>query len=268
MKKTTAVIITSVLLLSGCSNQKLPDDIPINSSSRSEISDPMEASEKTDQEKIPSTEYGFNFDNDNIFLPENSLILSPEIKCGSSDTNTGIMVFIDGVRQKYSVENSAEESNLATFDLIAQTEQTLNLNVDAVLDGDLDDHAVSLATMLAPGYVSTQDAPTFGFYHSMLSTGTYSVPKEIKDVFPAEKYNTLNAENSTLTQKQIDKFKIKISSDNENSISENIYLLQGDNRIEDRYKLPNGESKIKLHFSAYTTNHIVKPQRVTFYVNP
>ncbi len=270
-KTIAAILIAGTMLLSGCSEQELPGDLPIGSSSRSEIADPLEEpvdnSEDSAQLKLPASGCNYSFDPDKISISEDGLIISPTIKGHGSDTNIGIVVFIDGVRQKYSVGDSAEKSYMANFDIKANSEQTLNLKVDAVLDGSLDKHLISMGVIMVPDFVSTAEDPTFGMYHNMLSTGVVELPEEVKDAFPNKNYNVLKTENSLLTQKQIDKFRIEIGDVNESGICEDVYLLQGDNRLEDRYTMPEGESKIKLHFSAYTTQHTLVQQRVTFYVN-
>lgn len=270
-KKLSIAFLAGILLLTGCSRQGLPGDLPIGSSSRSEIADPLEEpvdnSEDSAQLKLPASGCNHSFDPDKISISEDGLIISPTIKGHGSDTNIGIVVFIDGVRQKYSVGDSAEKSYMANFDIKAGSEQTFDLKVDAVLDGSLDKHLISMGVIMVPDFVSTAEDPTFGMYHNMLSTGVFELPEEVKDAFPNKNYNVLKTENSLLTQKQIDKFRIEIGDVNENGICEDVYLLQGDDRLEDRYTMPEGENKIKLHFSAYTTQHTLVQQRVTFYVN-
>ncbi len=270
-KKLSIAFLAGILLLTGCSRQELPGDLPIGSSSRSEIADPLEEpvdnSEDSAQLKLPASGCNYSFDPDKISISEDGLIISPTIKGHGSDTNIGIVVFIDGVRQKYSVGDSAEKSYMANFDIKAGSEQTFDLKVDAVLDGSLDKHLISMGVIMVPDFVSTAEDPTFGMYHNMLSTGVFELPEEVKDAFPNKNYNVLKTENSLLTQKQIDKFRIEIGDVNENGICEDVYLLQGDDRLEDRYTMPEGENKIKLHFSAYTTQHTLVQQRVTFYVN-
>ena len=272
MKKISIAFLAAILLLSGCSEQDLPNEIPERSSDNSSIADPMkEPADKSDKsdgsgtgdaedERYISTSYMVSFGEDNVSLTENGLIVSPNIKGGGAGTRIGIMLFIDGVIQKYRADDSTEENYMSVYKIERGLEVTPELNVSARLDGGLDEHSITMITMLAPDYVPPTDSPYFGNYHRTLSAEAVILPDNIEEVFPAENYKVLKAENSVFSQKQIEKYGIE-------ERTQSFVLRQSDKGIEDYYTLNDGESKLTLRFAAYTKLHLVEDHRVTFYVN-
>lgn len=268
MKKISTVLLATILLLSGCSKQEPPNELSNSSSSTSSITDPMKEpvdNSDTEGEILYSTQYGVYFSNDSVSLSGNELIVSPVLSGGQSGTRVGIMVFVDGVIQKYQADDYSEEEYMSVFDIEPKSEVKYNLNVSARIDGGLDEHYISMITMLAPEYVSSADSPHFGNYHKTLSPETVIAPDSIEGAIPAKSYQVLKAENSVFTQKQIEKYGIE--NGDESGRTQGFLLLQGNNRIEDYYTLTDGESKLTLHFTAFTTLNIVENQRVTFFVN-
>ncbi len=265
-KRISITIMAAVMLLSGCSKQEMPGEISSEITSNSEISDPMQNSTDDPQgEKIPSISYGIYFTDENVSISNGKLVVSPKLMGGGADTHVGIMVFVDGVPQKYAAENSAEESYMSTFDIEANSEKTHNLKVDAKIDGDLDKHFISVITMLAPEYVSSPDNPYFGFYHRILRPVSLSVSEEVKNALPRNNYQILKTENSVMTKKQLEKF--GLDEDADQGYGMGFYLLQSENLLETSYTLPENEKKLKLNFCAFTTVPTVETFRVTFFVN-
>ncbi len=264
-KRISIAIMAAVVLLSGCSKQEMPEEISNEISSNSEISDPMRIPDVTDSKKIPSTSYGIQFTQDNIALSGNDLIVSPTLKGGISSTHVGIMVFVDGILQKYSTENSSEKQYMKPFDIEAGSETTHNLTVDARIDGNLEEHYVSMITMLAPEYIPSADTPRFGFYHKVLRPFSVAAPDITEEISGSESYRVLKAENSVLTKKQLEKF--GLDEDNDSGYSTEFGLLQSNDIFETIYLLTDGEKKLDLKFYAYTTEPVTNDYRVTFFVN-
>ncbi len=270
MKKIKGISIlisffTAMGLISGCSKQELPSETQSGNISNSEISDPMRIPDETDSEKIPSTSYGIQFTQDNVALSGNDLIVSPTLKGGISSTHVGIMVFVDGILQKYSTQNSSEKQYMKPFDMEAGSEKTHNLTVDARIDGDLEEHYVSMITMLAPEYIPSADTPHFGFYHKVLRPFSIAAPDKIEEISDSGSYRILKADNSVLTQKQLEKF--GLDEDKDSGYSTEFGLLQSDDILETTYLLTDDENKLDLKFYAYTTEPVTNDYRITFFVN-
>ncbi len=265
LKRVSIALMAAVMLLSGCSKQDIPGETQSANISNSEISDPMRIPDATDSEKIPSSSYGIQFKQDNVALSGNDLIVSPTLKGGISSTHVGIMVFVDGILQKYSTENSSEKQYMKTFDIEARSETTHNLTVDARIDGELEEHYVSMITMLAPEYIPSADTPRFGFYHKVLRPFSVVAPDKTEEISGSESYRILKAENSVLTQKQLEKF--GLDKDEDNGYATEFGLQQSDDILETTYMLTNGENKLDLKFYAYTTEPVTNNYRVTFFVD-
>lgn len=259
-------LLAGALLLTGCAKQEIPEDNSDADSIYSEISDPMNVPEENNSHKVPSITYGAEFNAERVSLSDGKLVVKPKLMGGSSDTHIGIMIFVDGVLQKYSVENSDENNFMSMFDIKAESEKEYSLNVSAKVDDELDNHYISMATMLAPEYTATADNPNFGFYHKILGLMSISAPNEIKTVLSSEKHEILKAENSVLTQKQREKFGLDDEMFQQNSTTQ-FNLLQSDNPLEMKYVLPAGKNKLKLNFSALSTVSKVQDFRIMFFVN-
>ncbi len=265
LKRVSIAFMAAVMLLSGCSKQDIPGETQSGNISNSEISDPMRIPDVTDSEKFPSTSYGIQFTQDNVALSGNDLIVSPTLKGGISSTHVGIMVFVDGILQKYSTEISSEKQYMKPFDIEAGSETTHNLTVDARIDGELEEHYVSMITMLAPEYIPSADTPRFGFYHKVLRPFSVAAPDKTEEISGSESYRILKAENSVLTKKQLEKF--GLDEDEDDGYATEFGLLQGDDILETTYTLTNSENKLDLKFYAYTTEPVTSNYRVTFFVD-
>lgn len=264
IKQASLSLLAGVLLLSGCNTKDIPDNIHSDISGNFEISDPMQESSDGQQgQQIPSLSYGVYFTEENVSISNDKLIVSPKLMGDDSSTRVGIMVFVDGILQTYSTENSPEKNIMSIFDIEPKSEITHDLIIDAEIDGDINEHIVSVITMLAPEYVPTSDKPQFGFYHRILRPFSVKAPNEINKITSANNYNVLKAENSVLTQKQIDYFDL---SDGD-GYATGFELLQSDNLYENYYTINDGADILSLKFYSYTTAPVVQDYRITFFVN-
>lgn len=266
LKQISTLLMASIVLISGCSNGNSSDIPSITSSENTvgEISDPMKTSD-TSQQASPSSSYGLSFGADDIDLSGNLLKISPTLKGGESPTNAGFAVFIDGIPQVYSSEDSANSAYITGFDVEENSEKTHELTVQAKLDKTFDEHCIAIGSMLAPGFVPELDTPYLGNYHRMLRNFSKTLPSEISSVSEGVSVNSLSVENSVLSKE--DKEKFSLGGDDESGYSIGVELLQSDNRLEKNYVVKSEETSILLKLFTYSTMPEVCKYRVSVFVN-
>lgn len=265
-KKKTIAILVGIVLLSGCDYRNIPNVEQSDNAISQEISDPMQEPTESSNTSTFSISYGYSFTEDRVAISENKLLVSPTLKGGDSPTRVGIMLFIDGVLQEYSVQGSSNKTSMSVFDIEAGSEVMHELEVAPQIDGTFDDHLISMITMLYPEFVPPSDTPRFGFYHKILRPLSVIAPTEIQTVSTKESYKILAAKNSVLTQKQREKFSLDDTTDSQGYVTQ-FYLQQRDDLLETNYVLADGDDSLLLNFCAFTTNSIITNYRVTFFVN-
>lgn len=264
-KRLSALLLSTVLLVSGCSKAE-PDSIPSRTSSNnsSEISDPMKQPTGSSSEIPPAASYGFNFGTKDIDCGSEELILSPMLMGGDTPTRVGFMVFIDGIPQKYCSENSAEYSYISGFDVEENSEKTHELTVEPIIDNDMSEHIISVSTILAPDFVPPLETPTFGNYHRILRNKTKKLSDEITGIAAADEYKALKAENRVLTNKEKEEYGLGEEYGTGYAVECD---LQQFKRLESTFALKSGENCLTATLCAYSTMPDVQDYRVTFFVN-
>ena len=264
-KRLSALLLSTVLLVSGCSKAE-PDSIPSGTTSNisSEISDPMKQPTYSSSEIPPATSYGFNFGTKDIDYGSEELILSPMLMGGDTPTRVGFMVFIDGIPQKYCSENSSEYSYISGFDIEENSEKTHELTVDAMVDNDMSEHIISVSTILAPDFVPPLETPTFGNYHRILRNKSKKLSDEITGIAAADEYKALKAENRVLTNEEKGEYGLGEEYGTGYAIECD---LQQFKRLESTFALKSGENCLTATLCAYSTMPDVQDYRVTVFVN-
>ncbi len=263
-KRLSVLLLSAVLLVSGCSGTD-PDSIPSSTApSGSEISDPMK--QPADQSSVapPATSYGFNFGTENIDHVDGKLVLSPMLIGGETPTRVGFMVFIDGIPQKYCSESSSEYSCISSFDVEENSEKTHKLTVDANIDNDRPEHIISISTMLVPEFVPPLETPSFGNYHRILRNNAKKLSGEITDIAAAGEYKALKAENRVLTNEEKEEYRLREEDGSGYTVECD---LQQFKRLEKTFTLKSGESRLTATLCAYSTQPDVQDYRVTIFVN-
>ncbi|MDE6731426.1 MAG: hypothetical protein K2J77_00930 [Oscillospiraceae bacterium] len=263
-------VFAAALLFSGCSGRGsvLDDqsggsgDPGSPSPSFSSVADPMKVPSGNEGQKIPSLGYIFNAD---FSAEDGKLIFSPTLTGTGSDTRIGIMVFVDGILQKYSVDNSSENGYMSIFEIKGKSEEKYKLYLDTEVDETRSEHIISYVTMLAPDYVPPEETPRFGFYHRSLHHNSVTAPDGL---IPAvsETPNVLKADNAVFTQKQLEFYQLE-NEDEMSGYTFGFGLLQSDELYETSYKLDPGSNELELKFYAYTTEKAVHDYRITFFKN-
>ena len=249
-------ILVGIMLLTGCAYNM--DE----TSSRSEVSDPMQSQTDVSTVDSPGISYGLEFAPDDISLVGGKLTLSPKLECGETSTNVGLMVFVDGIAQEYSTESDADKQFIKRFDIEAETETTCNLIVDSKIYNDIDNHTINVVSLLAPEFKPTIDTPNFGVYHHMLRVPSIELSNEIVEVSSDESPKVLKADNSVLTKKQKELLGLQ-----EGTSVTSVDLFQNGDALSNTYSKKKSEKGLELTLYAYSTIPIVEDFRIEFFVN-
>lgn len=263
-------VIAAALLFSGCSGRESvldnqsrgSGDLGNSAPGFSSVADPMKVPSENEGQKIPSQGYIFYAD---FSAEDGKLIFSPTLTGTGSDTRIGIMVFVDGILQKYSVDNSSESKYMSIFKIKGKSEEKYKLYLDTKVNETRSEHIISYVTLLAPDYVPPEETPRFGFYHRSLHHNSVTAPDGLTSAI-ADKPIIFKAGNAVFTQNQLEFYQLE----NEGEMSGYTFgfgLLQSDELYETSYKLDAGKSELELKFYAYTTEKAVHDYRVTFFKN-
>lgn len=268
MKTKTNLIslLAVVMLLSGCNTSDIPENLQNSTSSNLEISDPMQNSSESSQgEEIPSMSYGVKFTEENIEISNGKLVAKPVLMGDDESTRVGIMVFVDGILQEYTMENSDEKNSMSIFEIAPNSKVEHKLSIDAEIDGNLDEHFISVITMVAPDYVPPEGTFQFGFYHNILRPFSVKLPNEIESISSKSSGKILKTENSVLTKNQTEW--LNLSEDESGGYKTGLELLQSDDLYESKYTKNDADEPFKLKLYSYTTKPVVNDYRITFFVN-
>ena len=120
MKKKSfiALLLLVFLGLTSCVKNDTPDDFDPNLTN--------------DENVLEHYSFGQGFSDDNIteFVYDgNPLVIPYEYKNDATEFNTGIVVFINGIIQKYSTDDSNEEKYVHIFHVPEENQVTINLYV-------------------------------------------------------------------------------------------------------------------------------------------
>lgn len=256
IKRAKIVFLVGIMLLTGCAYNMH------ETSSRSEISDPMESQTDVNTVDSPGISYGLEFAPEDISLVGGKLTISPKLQCGETSTNVGLMVFVDGVAQEYSTESDDDKQFIKRFDIEAEKEITCNLIMDPKIDNDIDYHTINVVSLLAPEFKPTFDTPNFGVYHHMLRVPSIELPNEIAEASSDGNPNVLKADNSVLTKKQKEQFGLQ-----EGTSVTSVDLFQNGDALSNTYSKKKSEKGLELTLYAYSTIPIVEDFRIEFFVN-
>lgn len=254
-KTFSTILIAGTMLLSGCSA-----DIPIEEiSSYSTFSDPMNEPTSSDKHKSGTIgSYGHGFKPTDVDFSTDTLVLTPTVTGDENPTTLGVMAFVDGFPQKYSLNSSTEKTTLSVIETVpSEVEYTLNL--DSKFDLQLDTHYATMLYILDPNF-KPEKGNSFGVYHS--ASHWYSQPinttgKELKKMDT----NALKTESIPFTKKQIEKYNIPTDG----AVAPNFNL----NYKGEKYQITLTDGyHPQLTFAAYTTSQSESGKyRVTFYKN-
>lgn len=182
----------AVMAAWGCGNEKklssIENDTAVSSSSEdggeensedsnSEDESPRddnpfdtEAIEESGQEVLAN--YGWGIDNFDAKKRELSydgktMEIDFSFDNDSEKFQAGILIFIDGIAQKYSLEPQGKEDYIIPLDIEKKENQIIKAYLKPRFGKDGENHTVHFASMFEPSYRASDEKKGYGSYHSI-----------------------------------------------------------------------------------------------------
>ncbi len=249
-------ILCICIMFSGCSDSRLfqvPDNSDLNIST---IGDPIGDKNNSNTSPIASFAYGLSFGADDVRNNNGNLWISPSVTGDNrASAEIGLLVFVDGIPQKYSVGNADNFAYMTRFNTKVKTKETYDLLIDASLDQNLSEHTISIASISYPDYYPDK-TPVFGMYHKILAPLVVDFGA-CSGIASHNVIKSLTLDNKIMTQEDKDKY--GVIDDGVMDISLN------QNNNSPNYTIENGE--LKLTLNAYSTSNTSVEYRVSIYKN-
>lgn len=263
-RKKSSILLSLVILLSlcGCSVTSEKSK-PSFGENESNISNPFEGNDNSESKPISyEVSYGFGLrGNEAEFTSKNSLQIPMLLKGDNTSADIGVMVYVDGILQEFSTENSAEYSVMGKFVTPENAEKTVPINVNARFDKVLKTHSINGISILYPDFYPQSDNPFFGNNHKGLSGSCTYFSTNDEEISFADGLQIYEAESPTV-----------ISSDKKEqyNIRENawdtINILQSENDSH-TFVIDESNGRLDLTFSLFSMASGITDYRVSFYKN-
>lgn len=98
------------------------------------------------------------------------------------DCQVGLMVFIDGVAQKFGLEPGGEQVYLMPYDLIGTGKQYLEIYLTPEFGVEGEEHYLTYTSMLQPGFVPNQAEKGYGNSHRILTGLPYLISYPVQNI--------------------------------------------------------------------------------------
>lgn len=93
----------------------------------------------------------------------------------SKKFQAGILIFIDGIAQKYSLEPQGKEDYIIPVDIEKKENQIVKVYLEPRFEKDGESHTVHFASMYEPSYRISDDKKGYGAYHSISVQSPWSL---------------------------------------------------------------------------------------------
>lgn len=253
-KKIKALLAMMVMLLTGCENSQL--NKPSDSTA---LSEPIvEDISNTPNMVVNRVNFKIGLDETKAVMNNDTLQIPLKLNGDEGCENVGIKVFIDGIQQEFSPDNSDDYSFNNT--LCIKTDDTpYELKIKAKFDEDIETHTISAVSIYNPDFVP-QPGVSLGLNHKCAAGGFRVLPITDTQLEFSDSKVVLEAPAPTpITNEQMEKYDLK----GENS--EAFLLMQ--NYGENTYSLDENGSNLSLEFVAGTQTAGKEEYRVSFYKN-
>ena len=254
---TKKIIVLSALVmmvLTGCDNSQLNKQ-----SNNIAVSDPFvgDISDTTNM-IVNRVNFKVGLRETNAVMVNNMLQIPLNLNGDDGCENVGIKIFIDGILQEFSPDNSENYSFNNT--LSVKTDDTgYQLKIKAKFDENVVTHTISAVSIYNPDFVP-QPGLSLGNNHKGAAGGFRVLPITDTQLEFSDSNVVIKAPSPTpITNEQMKKYNLK----GENS--EAFLLLQNDGG--NTYALNENGSSVSLQFVAGTQNAGSEEYRVSFYKN-
>lgn len=248
-KKNIALFMTTVMLLTGCDNSQLSRP----------TSDPI----AEDISNIPNVtvnrvNYKIGLDETKAVMSNDTLQIPLKLNGDEGSENIGVKIFIDGILQEFSPDNSEEYSFNNTLS-VKTDDAPYDIKIKAKFDGESETHTISAVSIYNPDYVP-RSGVSLGVNHKCAAGGFRVLPVTDGQLEFLDSNAVLKApEPVPVTDEQMENYALR----GENS--EAFLLVQ--NYDESTYSLDKNGSTLSLQFVAGTQTAGKEEYRVSFYKN-
>lgn len=178
------ILSCAVMVAWGCGNEKklssLEDDRAATSSSEeddsrdesSEDANPFDTEEieESGQEVLANYGWGINnFDAKKRKLTYDGKTMEIDFSFDNTSEKfqAGILIFIDGIAQKYSLEPRGAEDYIIPLDIEKKENQIFKTYLKPRFEKEGENHTVHFASMYEPSYRVSDEKKGYGSYHSI-----------------------------------------------------------------------------------------------------
>lgn len=187
MKRILATLLPVVLLLTACSVRPSNDEkntIPNITSSTEQTSeyDPFaRADDDTSSGTAGSFGYGVEWEEGKELVLDYAPTVSFQYYVNNSgkDTDFGLLLFVNGIRQPYRTGENSENKIIHIFDVDQDERQVQTIEFEPVVGENGDKVSVEIVSMFQPSFINTEKS-SYGFSHriSSLYPSSLSVTQE------------------------------------------------------------------------------------------
>lgn len=191
MKKSK--ILTTILiciLLCGCGNQAT--EPTTNTTSSDSLTKDLESDNPFNVEEIEASgqqvdaNYGWwvsNYDSTirEIAYDGSELNLTITVDNADAQCEVGMLVFIDGIAQKYYLTEEAEASYVIPIQLEEQTQTEFSLHLKPTFGITGTEHEMYLACMYEPSYRTSESNTGYGYYSNILPGLPWNITYEVSE---------------------------------------------------------------------------------------
>lgn len=274
MKKKSKVIVlvmSAVLLMTGCGSEK-PNPPKEQETMNMETGNPFDLNEIETGNMEVMASYGYeitNMDCEKRMVEYDGNEISFDFcynNC-AAECNVGMVMFIDGIAQKYSLDGSKEKKIITPVHLEKESKCNFNLKVEPDFGSINKDHEMFFACMYEPDYVAPKQNAGYGNFQSILPMLpwklTYENQKVIEDIEDTYKTSKMTDElKKEFTHKKMDGTIV-----NEIEREDRYKLMQNNSEIESSIQSKDGKAdfqidlfgggECKYRLSAYVDNELV-----------
>lgn len=272
MKKPALIIsILIVILLSACSGSHIPkEDLP-------QENDASSLFEKEPQtEKLGAFSFGIKSVNDEkqVYTYEGNPLHIPFNVSGveeNSRADFGLIVFVDGLPQPYSILKSngeqTQEQLMHNFYLKNLEQQEFEIVLTPVTGSKDDRLGIVFATVFNPDFMPKDEkSGGFGIYHSLNATTSQEIYYQTDSPSDNKPLSSKQYMTSAIPQHKLDDFNGVMTSDNANALDERfiteLYEQGKDEKIAVCYA---EKGAARLTFNIF--GGVAATYSTTFYVN-
>lgn len=182
MKKIVSLLCICIVL-TGCAKHSGVDKV---SKSETTKENPFDLQEIESANNNIDASYGWwitNYDNEKrvIDYQGKNITLDIQFDNANASCESGIVVFIDGIAQKYKINNSEKESYIHTIKLKEKSEKNITLTFVPKFAGKGSKHEMYVASIYNPSYRVSKESPGYGNYGNLLPGLAWEIKYYTKD---------------------------------------------------------------------------------------